>query len=961
ERSGSINESTKRTLEAQVTIGKKMSQAKRGSWKPLFKKAKITHKAINDDRPLIQRWNLLVILPKKKAAFSLRDPDIIKLMDFLKEDASEININRKRLERSLSFSFLREVSYGAWNNSSSMSWSLSSPSLLLLLSVLCTDFSTNLDSWYVTVSCRSEAEANIIKDELNNFEMEGEKIILSDVNRAVVATRTQLYPLYFVYFETPEEAQRVLEAQPYCINGQTLVLNNPKLVKKNGSEETEDEDLAKGDKVCSENIAQTAEDEEASMQPTVHSDDSDEELEDNQAVELSTVKNDDIHEVHFCLPKSKKSLKNPDILRLLTILEKAADIKIHREFHVLCPTEDVAQNIKIAIENFVVHGENIKVISKYKSYREPVVDPNLHIGGLPAGTTTEDVTKLFPAAERVEQRSPGNNDRNINNESCFVYFNNESDVKNAIQSKPFYIDGKEVCVDEAVPHIKKRPRPKFQKRKFKRPMTIMISTRATSSTTAKISIKTPIATIVMSRNQQQVTKHHLADMNNLLHTTELEKKHPDVVREFNAGNFTVQKTRKVFSSISIDQAQEQNNACIKGDGGAVGLTNNPSALRCWMASGPEVARVVEEFKGEHRYWSRQRDTHHSRCANPFEEESLNLVALHTKEIASPSAAETVRNAKSIGQDQFQTFTRERLMEGTKPADAILHRSKLKVFRAAGLSQARCELFSWLYIGCETRDGNLEEFFRHEDQACPPALSDGSSICRCMKSDLLACLGDLTVAQTEAPPATRMHQEDELRLAFCTGKSFHYLAAHEMAACLGPEKVWALPMFHALTGCDTVSSFSDYLGKWAVYPDLTEALLKLSAASKVIPEDVMHIIERFVILLYDRTSSCMDINKARRKLFTKKNNVQLIPPRKAALEEHLPLPTSWGWTKNAEGLYTPFWTTLPGAAHTCYELVSCRCKKGCVKGKFVKSNTLLLAKKIPLSSKMGKKVVKSNVL
>ncbi|XP_042224000.1 uncharacterized protein LOC121867924 isoform X2 [Homarus americanus] len=452
ERSGSINESTKRTLEAQVTIGKKMSQAKRGSWKPLFKKAKITHKAINDDRPLIQRWNLLVILPKKKAAFSLRDPDIIKLMDFLKEDASEININR-----------------------------------------------------YVTVSCRSEAEANIIKDELNNFEMEGEKIILSDVNRAVVATRTQLYPLYvgntdakkmkrkrllgifptakkitlqklsggvrlyFVYFETPEEAQRVLEAQPYCINGQTLVLNNPKLVKKNGSEETEDEDLAKGDKVCSENIAQTAEDEEASMQPTVHSDDSDEELEDNQAVELSTVKNDDIHEVHFCLPKSKKSLKNPDILRLLTILEKAADIKIHREFHVLCPTEDVAQNIKIAIENFVVHGENIKVISKYKSYREPVVDPKcLHIGGLPAGTTTEDVTKLFPAAERVEQRSPGNNDRNINNESCFVYFNNESDVKNAIQSKPFYIDGKEVCVDEAVPHIKKRPRPKFQKRKFKR-------------------------------------------------------------------------------------------------------------------------------------------------------------------------------------------------------------------------------------------------------------------------------------------------------------------------------------------------------------------------------------------------------------------------------------------------------------------------------------------------------------
>ncbi|KAJ8392754.1 hypothetical protein AAFF_G00072380 [Aldrovandia affinis] len=45
---------------------------------------------------------------------------------------------------------------------------------------------------------------------------------------------------------------------------------------------------------------------------------------------------------------------------------------------------------------------------------------------------------------------------------------------------------------------------------------------------------------------------------------------------------------------------------------------------------------------------------------------------------------------------------------------------------------------------------------------------------------------------------------------------------------------------------------------------------------------MRIIERFVILLYDRTSKCTDIDKARRKLFARKNNVQLIPPTKAAL-------------------------------------------------------------------------------
>ena len=62
------------------------------------------------------------------------------------------------------------------------------------------------------------------------------------------------------------------------------------------------------------------------------------------------------------------------------------------------------------------------------------------------------------------------------------------------------------------------------------------------------------------------------------------------------GSFTVQKMEKVFSTISIDQAHEQNNAHIKGNGGAVGLTDNPSALRHWTVAGPEVARAIAELQ-----------------------------------------------------------------------------------------------------------------------------------------------------------------------------------------------------------------------------------------------------------------------------------------------------------------------------------------------------------------------------
>ena len=49
--------------------------------------------------------------------------------------------------------------------------------------------------------------------------------------------------------------------------------------------------------------------------------------------------------------------------------------------------------------------------------------------------------------------------------------------------------------------------------------------------------------------------------------------------------------------------------------------------------------------------------------------------------------------------------------------------------------------------------------------------------------------------------------DGLWIAFGTGKHFRYLTIHDIAAQLGPERAKALPMLHALTGCDTVSLFS----------------------------------------------------------------------------------------------------------------------------------------------------------
>ena len=48
--------------------------------------------------------------------------------------------------------------------------------------------------------------------------------------------------------------------------------------------------------------------------------------------------------------------------------------------------------------------------------------------------------------------------------------------------------------------------------------------------------------------------------------------------------------------MALDQCHEQNNAMVKGCGGAIGLTSNLGALRRWMIAGPEIARITAEFE-----------------------------------------------------------------------------------------------------------------------------------------------------------------------------------------------------------------------------------------------------------------------------------------------------------------------------------------------------------------------------
>ncbi|KAL9960530.1 hypothetical protein ACROYT_G034002 [Oculina patagonica] len=198
---------------------------------------------------------------------------------------------------------------------------------------------------------------------------------------------------------------------------------------------------------------------------------------------------------------------------------------------------------------------------------------------------------------------------------------------------------------------------------------------------------------------------------------------------------------------------------------------------------------------------------------------------------------------------------------------------------------------------------------------------------------------------------------EVLVSFGTGKNHNILPAHLFAKALGPSKSKCLPVFHALTGATRHLSLQDTAKKtawaaWENFPEVTIAFLELASAPSAISEENLSIIERYVILIYDRTSHLNKVNDAQKYLFTKKGRgLEELPPTHDALEQHLkratyqggfvwgqatipmpvlPNPTDWGWTVSREGQMQPLWVTLPAAAVSCKELVHCGCKKTCGK-------------------------------
>ena len=150
---------------------------------------------------------------------------------------------------------------------------------------------------------------------------------------------------------------------------------------------------------------------------------------------------------------------------------------------------------------------------------------------------------------------------------------------------------------------------------------------------------------------------------------------------------------------------------------------------------------------------------------------------------------------------------------------------------------------------------------------------------------------LAVAFVEKLQEFQGYQTIELQVGFCTGVHLRYIAAHDISSKLIPQVPKALPFFHAFTGCGTVSCFYGKGKKTAMdtcnsFPEVTTAFLSLGNTPPVVDDTNMSTLERFVVLLQDRTSAQNAVNDARKQLFEKKGRqFDAIPPTRAALLEH----------------------------------------------------------------------------
>ena len=157
-------------------------------------------------------------------------------------------------------------------------------------------------------------------------------------------------------------------------------------------------------------------------------------------------------------------------------------------------------------------------------------------------------------------------------------------------------------------------------------------------------------------------------------------------------------------------------------------------------------------------------------------------------------------------------------------------------------------------------------------------------------------------------------------------------------------------FHAITGCDSVSYFCGHTKKtaWDVFLKHYHLLMSLGK-SKDVTEQTAVDAETFMCHVYNFPNNPR-CDQVRVTLFCRGKTQEMMPPTSDSLRfhinranyqtliwrnAHVPVPeihdptNSGGWQMD-DGQLKPVLKSLPPIPMVCKDIVSCGCKKGCIK-------------------------------
>ena len=165
---------------------------------------------------------------------------------------------------------------------------------------------------------------------------------------------------------------------------------------------------------------------------------------------------------------------------------------------------------------------------------------------------------------------------------------------------------------------------------------------------------------------------------------------------------------------------------------------------------------------------------------------------------------------------------------------------------------------------------------------------------------------------------------QMWILFGQRKNLSVYKVNKIYESLGATRCRALLFVVAFTGCDTTSQF---VGKgkisawntWLAYPVAIDGFMIHPFETIILESEKFQIIEKYVCILYDRTTNITSVNKLRESMFPKKEFSQLT---QAALFQHArrsvyqasiwlkcmenkvdpPDPSNFGWRREEAGLF-----------------------------------------------------------